>query len=188
MLSLAPKVSGPVNHWLLILKDIKKIFNFNQIDTYITYLYIFSGVVNHQAIMFERVIRQFNNGTSAIVTPSRTIYLIGGPTRAQGDQHGAIRVNGKSQYIYVGDNVICTGNLDNCPQGFTMRFAMKPEGLINNMYFLDSFPLSIYYRDGKLFATARTPTKAWTVSAPGIRENEWQDIEITWHPQAGKIS
>lgn len=144
-----------------------------------------AGSVNHRPVLFDRTPRQYGNGTAAIVGPSGTIYLINGPSRAQGDQHPAIRVNGKSQYIYVGDDVICTGNLDNCPQGFTLRMAMKPENLLNNMYFLDSFPLSIYYRDGKLFATARTPTKAWTVSTPGIRQNEWQDIEITWHPQAG---
>ncbi|XP_052079469.1 uncharacterized protein LOC127717737 isoform X2 [Mytilus californianus] len=143
------------------------------------------GSVNHRPVLFDRTPRRYGNGTAAIVTPSGTIYLINGPSRAQGDQHASIRVNGKSQYIYVGDDVICTGNLDKCPQGFTLRMAMKPENLLNNMYFLDSFPLSIYYRDGKLFATARTPTKAWTVSTPGIRQNEWQDIEITWHPQAG---
>lgn len=142
--------------------------------------------MNHQAILFERTARQYNNGTATIVTPMRTIYLINGPTRAQGDQHPAIRVNGNSQYIYVGDDIICTGNLDNCPQGFTMRMAMRPETLVNNMYFLDSFPLSIYYRDGKLFATVRTPIKSWTVSTPGIKPTEWQDIEITWHPEAGE--
>lgn len=66
-----------------------------------------------------------------------------------------------------------------------MQFAVKPERLIENMYLMDSFPLSVYYRDGKLWATARTPTMSWTTSTPDFIAGEWQLVEVTWQPQRG---
>ncbi|XP_021368526.1 uncharacterized protein LOC110460117 isoform X2 [Mizuhopecten yessoensis] len=140
--------------------------------------------LKHEVIPFDRVIR-IQNGTSNIVLPTRTIRLHEGPVQVQGQHGSAIRVNGKGQYLDLGDDLICNGNLENCPEGITMVMAVKPETLLGNMYFFDSFPVSLYYRDEKLYATARTPTKSWTVSAPGFEPNEWHLVELSWHDQGG---
>lgn len=141
--------------------------------------------MRHEVIPFDRIIR-IQNGSSNIVLPTRTIRLHEGPVQVQGQHGRAIRVNGKGQYLDLGDDVICHGNLENCPEGMTMRMSVKPETLLSNMYFFDSFPVSVYYRDEKLYATARTPTKSWTVSTPGFEPNEWHVVEISWHDQGGK--
>ena len=131
---------------------------------------------------------RIENGTSQIVLPTRTITLYGGAQPAPGQHSSAIRVNGKSQYLDLGDGLICGGDLQNCEsRGFTVRFSTRPERLLDNMYFFDSFPLSVYYRGGKLYATARTPTKSWTVSSSDFKAGEWQLVEVTWQPQRGKL-
>ncbi|XP_060080041.1 uncharacterized protein LOC132559439 isoform X2 [Ylistrum balloti] len=140
--------------------------------------------LRHEVIPFDKVIR-IQNGTSNIVLPTRTIRLHEGPVQVQGQHGSAIRVNGKSQYLDLGEDLICNGNLENCPEGITMVMSVKPEALLNNMYFFDSFPVSLYYRDEKLYATARTPTKSWTVSTPGFDVNEWHLVELSWHDQEG---
>ncbi|XP_053386148.1 uncharacterized protein LOC123539409 isoform X3 [Mercenaria mercenaria] len=117
--------------------------------------------------------------------PTRTISLKGGASVVQGQHGRAIRLAGNGQYMEMGDNLTCGGNLDNCRQGFTMRFAAKPEKLLTNMYYLDSYPVSIFYRDGKLYATIRTSTKTWTVAAPGFKTGEWQVVDVSWHPEVG---
>ncbi|XP_056012893.1 uncharacterized protein LOC125678424 isoform X7 [Ostrea edulis] len=143
------------------------------------------GYVNHQALPLDRVPR-IENGKFFIKLPIRTIYLHGNPSQVQGQHGRAIRINGKSQYLDFGDDLICKGNLANCEsRGFTVQFTVKPERLIENMYLVDSFPLSVYYRDGKLWATARTPTMSWTTSTPDFIAGEWQLVEITWQPQRG---
>ncbi|XP_062614011.1 uncharacterized protein LOC134275752 isoform X2 [Saccostrea cucullata] len=143
------------------------------------------GYINHQALPLDRVPR-IENGKFFIKLPIRTIYLYGNPAQVQGQHSRAIRINGKSQYLDFGDDLICKGNLANCEsRGFTVQFSVKPERLIENMYLVDSFPLSVYYRDGKLWATARTPTMSWTTSTPDFIAGEWQLVEITWQPQRG---
>lgn len=147
-----------------------------------------SGYVNHQALPLDRVPR-IENGKFFIKLPIRTIFLYGNPAQVQGQHGRAIRINGKSQYLDFGEDLICKGNLANCEsRGFTVQFAVKPERLIENMYMMDSFPLSVYYRDGKLWATARTPTMSWTTSTPDFIAGEWQLVEITWQPQRGEES
>lgn len=140
--------------------------------------------LNHQALSFDRVIRIIN-GTHIIDLPTRNIRLHGTPVQVRGQHGNAIRVNGKDQYMDLGEGVVCGGNIEKCPQGFTVAFSLKPERLLQNMYFLDSFPLSVFYKDEKLFATARTPNKSWTVSAPGFEPGEWHLVELTWHDQSG---
>lgn len=146
---------------------------------------LLSGYVNHQALPLDRVPR-IENGKFFIKLPIRTILLHGNPAQVQGQHGRAIRINGKSQYLDFGEDLICKGNLANCEsRGFTVQFAVRPERLIENMYLMDSFPLSVYYRDGKLWATARTPTMSWTTSTPDFIAGEWQLVEITWQPQRG---
>ena len=86
------------------------------------------------------------DASGILVLPSRTITLVGGAKRVSGQHGRAIQLDGKGQYINLGENLTCGGNLDDCKQGFTMRFSTKPDRLVNNMYFLDSFPVTIFYR------------------------------------------
>lgn len=154
-------------------------------SVFTSYDSLLSGYVNHQALPLDRVPR-IENGKFFIKLPIRTILLHGNPAQVQGQHGRAIRINGKSQYLDFGEDLICKGNLANCEsRGFTVQFAVRPERLIENMYLMDSFPLSVYYRDGKLWATARTPTMSWTTSTPDFIAGEWQLVEITWQPQRG---
>lgn len=68
-----------------------------------------------------------------------------------------------------------------------MTVSLKPERLRDNMYFIDSFPVTLYYKNEQLFATVRSPTQSWTVSAPGFGVGEWHFVEITWHQQDGEL-
>ena len=95
----------------------------------------------HEVIQLGQI-----DASGTLVLPTRTISLEGGATRVPGEHGRAIHLDGKGQYINLGENLTCGGNLDNCKQGFTMRFSTKPERLVNNMYFLDSFPVTLFYR------------------------------------------
>ncbi|KAL4216896.1 neuroligin protein binding [Mactra antiquata] len=117
--------------------------------------------------------------------PSRTVTLKGGATVVSEKDGNSVRLNGRAQFIDMGENLTCAGDLDRCPLGFTMRFVIKPERVLNNMYFLDSYPVSVFYRDGNMYATIRTSTKTWSVGAPGLKTGEWQTVDISWHPEVG---
>jgi len=45
----------------------------------------------------------------------------------------------------------------------------------------------LFYRDGRLYSTVRTRDKTWTVAAPGFQVGEWQNVDVSWHPEIGTI-
>ncbi|KAK6166927.1 hypothetical protein SNE40_023527 [Patella caerulea] len=116
---------------------------------------------------------------------NRRIVVYGGPSTIQGQRYRALFLNGLNQYVDLGQNFTCAGNLDNCRQGATIRFFVKPERLQDGMYFIDSYPLRVYYRDGKLFAEMQTATRQWDVSSGGFEAGKWQNVELSWHPTVG---
>ncbi|KAL5005761.1 hypothetical protein ScPMuIL_016919 [Solemya velum] len=141
----------------------------------------FGGPIPHEVISLSNL----DVSGTTITEERRTVRLYGGISQSRGQYGNALLLNGNRQYLDLGENVTCGGNLLWCRQGFTMRFLIKPINLMNNMYFLDSFPLSLFYRDGRLYTIAKTATKSWTVSTPDFREGEWHVIDISWHPEIG---
>lgn len=113
------------------------------------------------------------------------LTLIGQPTLVDGLDGKAIYLNGRGQYVDLGENITCQGDLEYCRNGFTLRMTLKPEQLRENTYFLGSYPISLYYKDGRLQATARTSTKSWTVNTPAFSAGKWQLVELSWHPTNG---
>ncbi|KAL8587816.1 hypothetical protein ACOMHN_021034 [Nucella lapillus] len=97
----------------------------------------------------------------------------------------AVYLDGRTQYLDFGDNFTCNGNLENCRQGITYRFGLRPDRLEEGMYFLDSYPLKLYYKDGRLHAETQTSTRVWTVDTSEIREGQWSRVELSWHPTQG---
>lgn len=120
-----------------------------------------------------------------LVHPRRVVYVQGRPTTVDGTVDQAVYFNGVRQYVDAGQNVTCHGNLENCPNGFTLRFRINPLQLRDNTYFLSSAPFDVYYKDNMLQTEFRTPKKKWKLTAPGLDRNAWHLVEVSWDPQNG---
>ncbi|CAL1547650.1 unnamed protein product [Lymnaea stagnalis] len=105
--------------------------------------------------------------------------------QGKGRDHKAIYLVGTDGYLDLGANFTCGGNLETCSQGTTIRLGLNPTSLQNNMVFLDSFPVKLYYKDNKLYGQFQTGTQLWTVSTLDFRPGQWQRVELTWHPREG---
>ena len=57
-----------------------------------------------------------------------------------------------------------------------VRFALRPDRLTEGMYFVDSFPVKLYYKDGRLFAQMQTSTRVWTVDTSDFRQGQWSRV------------
>lgn len=122
-----------------------------------------------------------------LIHPSRTIHIYGGRT-ITGFNGNAILLNGRNQYIDVGGrDVLCAGNLENCQKGFTLRFKISPNQLVDNTYFVSSAPVDVYYQNNRLVAEVRTPRFVWRTSTGNIRPNTWHQVELSWHPIDGLV-
>lgn len=113
------------------------------------------------------------------------VDFIGSPELTTGSYGKVLRLNGINQYGNLGVNITCGGNLENCIDGFVARVTVKPEKLLDNMYIIDSYPLSLYYLEGRLYGKLRTSTKTWEVSTDEFKPRKWQNIELDWHPDIG---
>lgn len=69
-----------------------------------------------------------------------------------------------------------SGDLETCRQGATIRLGLRPADLRDGMVFFDSFPVRLYYKDGRLFGQLQTATQIWTVSASDFRPGLWQRV------------
>ncbi len=120
-----------------------------------------------------------------------TIYLFGSPkpVTVRGTKGNGVKLDGRyRQYIDVGENVLCDGNLANCRNGFTLRYRFRLDQLQDNTYFLSSAPVDVFYKDDKLQVEVRTPERVWRASAPGSllrRLGDWHLVEISWHQADG---
>ena len=122
-----------------------------------------------------------------LVYKSFLIRLVGGATV----DNGGVRMNGRNQYMdFSADSsgIMCDGNLDYCPSGFTVSFDIRPGDLSNDMYLLSSAPINIYSQQGHLTADLATPTNQWTVTSPDpLREDTWYGITVTWDEVNGVV-
>ena len=117
--------------------------------------------------------------------PGHNVYVVNNAVNVPGWKRSAVRLNGRNQYLDLGANASCNGNLDLCENGFTFRSAVKPGQLVENSYWYSSAPYDIYYKNGRINADFRTPTRKWSVSSGTYRPNSWNLIEYSWHPARG---
>jgi hypothetical protein len=113
------------------------------------------------------------------------IYVYGGAHTVSGVDGQGVLLNGVNQYLDIGKNVLCNGDLEQCPKGFTFRFKILPNTLTDNTYFVSSSPMDIYYRNGQLVSEVRTQNKRWRTSAVGLNPGSWHHVEVSWHPIDG---
>ena len=136
----------------------------------------------------ERLIVDMDNIKGDIlVHPTHVIYVSGSPETTPGVIDNAISLDGVNQYVDLGQNIVCKGNLQNCPKGFTLRFKIKPDELLDNTYFFSSIPVDVFYQNNRLTAEARTPSNVWQVSTPSLNRNEWNQVDVSWHPVDGLV-
>ena len=120
-----------------------------------------------------------------LVHPSEVIYVHGQPSTTQGFYGNGVYLNGNQQYLDAGTNMLCGGNLNNCRRGFTMRYRMKPNELADNTYFMSNAMSDVYYKDGYLYAVFRAPGQQWLLKSNKLAPNQWQMVDISWHPKLG---
>ena len=113
------------------------------------------------------------------------VYVYNRPSSVRGWIDGAVSLSGRNQYINVGANASCGGNLENCAHGFTLRNRVKGANLQEGMYLYSSPMFDIYYRGGKIWCAMHTPTKTWTVSSAAFNKKDWNLFEYTWHRNKG---
>ncbi|KAL8566603.1 hypothetical protein ACOMHN_054825 [Nucella lapillus] len=97
----------------------------------------------------------------------------------------AVYLNGRNQYLDFGNNFTCSGDLETCIRGQTVRLSVFPERLKEGMYLVDSFPVSLYYKNGRLHGEMRTNDQMWTVDTDDFKQGQWSRVEMTWHPTRG---
>ena len=121
-----------------------------------------------------------------LMHPDIKIYVHGLPVNVPGTKENAVKFNGINQYVDVArDIVICKGMLANCKKGFTLRFAIQPDELKDNTYFVSSSPFDVYYEGGRLNAEFRTPRKEWAVNSAQLNPEAWHQVDVSWHPKKG---
>lgn len=67
---------------------------------------------------------------------------------------------------------------------FTCRLALKPNQLVDGAYILDSFPVKVYYKDGRIYAEMQTSTQVWQVNTADINPGEWSRVSDLSQPRA----
>lgn len=88
-----------------------------------------------------------------LVHESMSVNMVGRPRLVPGKVGQALHLDGEDDVIDFGvQGRSCFGNLDLCPHGVTLALWLKPERLLDRMYFLSSGNngLSISYADKKL--------------------------------------
>ncbi|BFZ21895.1 hypothetical protein BsWGS_24934 [Bradybaena similaris] len=107
--------------------------------------------------------------------------------QGRGQNTRGIHLLGTSGYLDLGSNFTCGGDLELCRQGVTLRLGLRPVALQDDMVFFDSFPIKLYYKNGRLHGQLQTATQVWTVDTPDFRSGQWQRVELTWQPREGLI-
>ncbi|XP_055869522.1 uncharacterized protein LOC106070898 isoform X3 [Biomphalaria glabrata] len=144
-----------------------------------------TGQYKVQAVPINIVFDDFRNNYYRL--KDREIRAFGDYRIEQGRSTGskAIYLYGTTSYLDLGNNFTCGGDLNSCYQGATIRLGIRPDQLKENTYFLDSFPVKIYYQNDRLYGQLQTPTQIWTVNSREIEPGKWQRVELTWHPKEG---
>ena len=107
------------------------------------------------------------------------IYVVNGATTTSAVIGDGLQLNGRNQYVEMrGREAACNGNLDNCPRGFTLRFKMRADTLMDSMHFVSGPFVDVFYRDGRLVAEVRTPSNVWRTSTTSLRHGVWYQVGV----------
>lgn len=117
--------------------------------------------------------------------PEHNVYVYNNPSTVRGWIGNGVKLGGNNQYINVGTNATCDGNLNNCRHGFTLRTRVLGTDLQEGQYLFSSSMYDVYFQNGKLWAVFKTPTHSWTVSTGAYNRDDWNLMEFTWHPTKG---
>ena len=112
----------------------------------------------------------------------------GGITNVPGKMQKGIRLDGRSQYLDIGQHVDnCFGDLEKCRHGITGSMWANFRKFENNMfYFSNGNGVKLYHRNGRLyFVLQTTGGQEWEVAIPDLNLNQWYFLEYTWHPMKG---
>lgn len=120
-----------------------------------------------------------------VVHPNTVIYVSGNPRTQPGLIGNAVSLNGNNQFVDLGQDKVCSGDIRSCQKGFTLRFKIKPKQLLDNTYFISSNPVDVYYQNNRLVAEVRTPDSVWKAYAPNLSPDAWHQVDLSWHPVDG---
>lgn len=120
--------------------------------------------------------------------PSLIIDTYNNPKLVKGKIGKAIKVNGQSQVVDLGEHSAdCLGNLDLCHHGALLGLWFKVTNLRNDMHFLSNGHngISITNQGREFIITAATSTRKWQVSTEKLETHKWYFLEISWDPETG---
>lgn len=120
--------------------------------------------------------------------PQLNLTLYGQPRLVGGLIGNALALNGRSQYLDLGDlSNECIGNLALCQNGITVSAWLKFMGRGDNSYIFSSGNNGIlmYLKDSYFNVKVNSNNREWTLSIPEIDETTWNYVELSWHPDFG---
>jgi hypothetical protein len=114
----------------------------------------------------------------------------GNPNLVAGKIETSLALNGKSQYVNLGDkNNTCLGDLGVCYYGLTigMWVYFRPPRFTDGQYVLYTGDngASLYVKNGKLFGKFKQDKKEWITSVSNLKTGRWYFLELTWSPTEG---
>jgi len=128
----------------------------------------------------RRVILDMDRIDGDILVHDRYIvYVVNGATTTPAVIGDGLQLNGRNQYVEMtGRDAACDGDLSRCPRGFTLRFKVRADALMDNTHFVSSPFVDVFYRDDRLVAEVRTPTTVWRTSTSSLRPGVWYQVGV----------
>ena len=140
----------------------------------------FTDDVTHLMMPFEE------SDGDHVPNPDVEIRLHNEARLVEGIVGNGVELHGRGEYVTLGDQQkTCLGDLDSCENGLTMSFYLKPKRLLQDGYFVSGGPMSIYYKNGRMYAKFSTSTRTWVVSTDQVEEGEWQKLDFSWDKDKG---
>lgn len=125
---------------------------------------------------------------SRVSHPRIRIDTFGLPRIAPGRIGGALNLDGSNEFASLGkQQEVCLGNLDLCRHGLLLSAWLRPGQLKDGMDVMSSGSngVRMWYEGGKLKVSARTSAKEWNLETDRVRSDQWQFVEVGWHPEDG---
>jgi len=77
-----------------------------------------------------------------VINDKHVIYAVNKPKTVVAIKRNGIYLDGRDQYVEMPardpKTAICHGDLQNCPKGFTLRFKVNPDQLVDGTYLVSS--------------------------------------------------
>jgi len=114
-----------------------------------------------------------------LVHDKYVIYVVNGATTTSAVKDGGLQLSGSNQYAEMkARDAACDGDVTNCLRGFTLRFKMRADVLLDSTHFVSSPFVDVFYRDGRLVAEVRTPTTIWRTSTTSLQPGVWYQVTV----------